>query len=117
MLSYRLNGEKRGIIMYKLTYTTKDELFGYETENAWFNLHAIDNKKDICITNIENIPENAEFLNWLKVTLKMEEKREPHLTASQIDELIELFQNFLEEDIDAPIYPTIEKFSRIMMSN
>ena len=48
--------------MYKLTYTTKDELFGYETENAWFNLHAIDNEKDICIANIENIPENAEFL-------------------------------------------------------
>ena len=34
--------------MYKLTYTTKDELFGYETDNAWFNLHAIDNEKDIC---------------------------------------------------------------------
>ena len=103
--------------MYKLTYTTKDELFGYETENAWFNLHAIDNKKDILITSIENIPENAEFLTWLKVALKIEEKREPHLTADQIDELIELFQDFLEEDIDAPIYPTIEKFSKIMMSN
>ena len=105
--------------MYKLTYTTKDELFGYETENAWFNLHAIDkdNKKDVCITSIENIPENAEFLTWLKVTLKIEEKREPHLTTDQVAKLIELFEDFLEEDIDAPIYPTIEKFSKIMMSN
>ena len=105
--------------MYKLSYTTKDELFGYETENAWFNLHAIDtdNKKDVCITSIENIPENAEFLTWLKVALKIEEKREPHLTADQVAELIELFEDFLEEDIDAPIYPTVEKFSKIMMSN
>lgn len=103
--------------MYKLTYTTKDELFGYEIENAWFNLHAIDNKKDVRIASIENIPENAEFLTWLKVALKIEEKREPRLTADQVAKLIELFQDFLEEDIDAPIYPTIEKFSKIMMSN
>lgn len=104
-------------IMYKLTYTTKDELFGYETKNAWFNLHAINNEKDILIASIENIPENAEFLTWLKVALKIEEQREPHLTADQVSKLIELFQNFLEEDIDAPVYPTIEKFSKIMMSN
>ena len=103
--------------MYKLTYTTKDELFGYDTKNAWFNLHAIDNKEDIRITSIENIPENAEFLTWLKVALKVEEQREPHLTSDQVTELIELFQNFLEEDVDAPIYPTVEKFSKIMMSN
>lgn len=103
--------------MYKLSYTTKDELFGYKTDNIWFNLHAIDNKKDILITSIENIPENAEFLTWLKVALKVEEKRRPHLTADQVAELIELFQDFLEEDIDAPIYPTIEKFSKIMMLN
>ena len=103
--------------MYKLTYTTKDELFGYNIKDAWFNLHAVDNKKDIHITSIANIPENAEFLTWLKVALKMEEKKEPHLTADQVAKLIKLFQDFLEEDVNAPIYPTVEKFSKIMMSN
>lgn len=103
--------------MYKLIYTTRDELFGYKTKNAWFNLHAIDNEKDVCITSIENIPENAEFLDWLKVTLKVEAKRKPHLTTNQVAELVKLFQDFLEEDINTPIYPTVEKFSKIMMSN
>ena len=103
--------------MYKLTYTSKDELFGYETKDAWFNLHAIDNKEDIRITSIENIPENAEFLTWLKVSLKVEEKRKPHLTADQVAELIKLFQDFLEEDLDAPFYPYATRFARIMMSN
>ena len=103
--------------MYKLSLNIEEYFFNYKTEYAYYNIHAKKGTEDIAIARIPYLPYNSEFLTWLKVTLKMEEKREPHLTADQIDELIELFQDFLEEDADAPIYPTIEKFSKIMMSN
>ena len=103
--------------MYKLSLNIEKYFFNYKTEYAYYNIHAKKGTEDIAIARIPYLPCNSEFLIWLKVTLKMEEKREPHLTADQVTELIELFHNFLEEDVDAPIYPTIEKISKIIMSN
>lgn len=103
--------------MYKLSLTIEEYLSKYKTEYVCYNIHAEKGIEDIIIASIPTLPCNKTFLSWLKMILKIEEKREPHLTADQVAELIELFQDFLEEDVNDPIFPTIEKFSKIMMSN
>lgn len=101
--------------MYKLTYSIKDEIFGYKTEHNWYNIHAVCNKEDIIIASIEDIPCNHDFLTWLDIALKVEEKKTPHLTANDVAELIKLFQEYLEAPEDEPIYPYIYRFSKICM--
>lgn len=102
--------------MYKFTMTASKDIFGKKLGN-WYHFHAIGDKKDIIIAGVKDIPYNKDFLNWLKVAMKKEKRRKAHLTTDNIAELIELFQEYEEKDENAPCYPYIEKFSKIMMSN
>ncbi len=102
--------------MYKFTMTESKNTFGKKLEN-WCHFHAIDNKKDIVIAGIKDIPCNRDFLIWLEAAARLEAERKPHLIADQIAKLIKLFQEYEEKDENAPCYPYIEKFSEIMVSN
>ena len=102
--------------MYKFTMTTSEDMFGKKLGN-WYHFHAIDDKKDIIIASIKDIPCNEDFLIWLEAAARLEAERKPHLIADQVAELIKLFQEYEEKDKNAPWYPYIEKFAGIMVSN
>lgn len=103
--------------MYKFTYEISEYFFRYKTEYPCYNFYAVRGDEKIIIASVKDTPHSHSFLQWLEVAAKVEEKKAPHLTADDVAELIGLFQNYLEEDADAPIYPYIEAFSKIMMSN
>ena len=102
--------------MYKFTMTTSEDIFGKKLGN-WYHFHAIEDKKDIIIASIKDIPCNRDFLIWLEAAVRLEAERKPHLIADQVMELIKLFQEYEEKDENTPYYLYTEKFAAIMVSN
>ena len=78
--------------------TTSEDMFGKKLGN-WYHFHAIDDKKDIIIASIKDIPCNEDFLIWLEAAARLEAERKPHLIADQVAELIKLLQEYEEKDI------------------